>query len=214
MAGRALTLRVAGGTEVGLCVGLHAVLTQEVAIVNHVAFRQRHLPGQVHVTPTAVTRVPLALVRVTAETSGMLHTEVVGIDRYVDVATDAVAGACLAMLCVRKPKVAARHLGSVPISRASVAVSAGVRIVWLLMALYAVSSRRKMQRTRISGLGNPGVAFQAVDALDEMSPMLERVVLSLLLEAEHLGARAGRSSQHQEGRDCDPPSHRLPRQAC
>jgi hypothetical protein len=45
VAGRALALRVALRAQITLRIGLYPVLPQEVAVMNHVAFRQCHLAG-------------------------------------------------------------------------------------------------------------------------------------------------------------------------
>lgn len=88
----ALALGVAARAEVTLCVGLHSMLTKEVAIVNHVTLGDGHLPRQVDMAPAAVPGVPLPLVRMTAEASRVFDAHVVGVDRHVDVTSHAVAG--------------------------------------------------------------------------------------------------------------------------
>ena len=89
----ALALGVAGRAQITLRAGLQAVLAQEVTSVNDVAVRARHLAWQVHMTSTAIPRVPLAFVRVAAEAGGMLDADVVRVGGDVHVTSDAVSGA-------------------------------------------------------------------------------------------------------------------------
>ncbi|KPK66620.1 MAG: hypothetical protein AMS21_01470 [Gemmatimonas sp. SG8_38_2] len=134
----ALALRVARRAQVSLGIGLHPMLAKEIAIVNHVALGPRHFSGQVDVATTAIPRVPLALVRVTAEACGMLHARAIRVDGDVDVATHALGNTCLDVFGMGKAQMLSCHLGGVPVSRASVAVRARARVVGILMALDAI----------------------------------------------------------------------------
>ena len=94
----ALALRVTGGAQIALCVRLHAVLAEEVTVMNHVAFRPRHLSGQIDVASTTVARVPLAFVRVATEARRVLRADVVGVGGHVHMAAYAVPGAFFVVL--------------------------------------------------------------------------------------------------------------------
>ena len=211
---RALTLRVAGRAQIALSVRLHAMLAKEIATVDHVAFGKSHLAGEVDMAPATVARRPLVLVGMAAEAGRMLGLDVVGIDGDVHMAADAVSRAFLAMEFVREAKVAPGHLGGVPISGAPMAVGASVRIVRFRVALDTVLGGRPMERTGLAGRLHAVVAFEAIDALHHVGAVLERVVLLLLLEAEHLGAGACEAGQRDERHDCEPSFHRFPRQLC
>ena len=100
MACCALALRMAGGAKVRLSCGLHSVLTQEITIVNDMAFGKRDLGLKLHVAPIAVARVPLIFVGVTAETSRVLGSRIVVVDSDIDVASHTVAGTGLGVLPV------------------------------------------------------------------------------------------------------------------
>ena len=52
-------------------------------------------------------------------------------------------------------------------------------------------------------LSIPCVALQAVDALDDVRPVLEGVVLFFSVETEHLGAGSGRGGKQDQGCDGD-----------
>jgi len=207
-------LRVAGRAEVALCVGLHAMLTQEVPIVHYVALGRRHLSGQIHMAAAAVAGVPLALVRVATETSRMLDSNVVRAGRDVHVTSHAVTCTRFLVDRMRETQMLARHLGGLTISGAPVAVRASIGIVRFLVASHAVCSRRKMERTGLTGFWDSGVAPEAVDALDEVSTVFERVVFILLLETEHFGAAHRRAQEHAEYHDGRRVPHCFPCHLC
>ena len=100
VARRALALGVAAGAEIALRVGLHPMLSEEVAVVNYVTLGHGHLARQVDVTSTAVPGRPLSFVRMAAETGWVLDPNIVRVDRDVDVTSDAVAGFRLDVRCV------------------------------------------------------------------------------------------------------------------
>ncbi len=91
---------MAGGAQVRLSCGLHPVLTQEIAIVNDVAFGKRNLGLKLHVASIAVAGVPLIFVGVTAEARRVLGSCIVIVRGDVHVAADAVASAGLRVLPV------------------------------------------------------------------------------------------------------------------
>jgi hypothetical protein len=64
-----------------------------------------------------------------------------------------------------------------------------------LVAFHTIGGRREVHRPGRSSLLDACVAFEAVDPLHDVCTVLERSVLFLLLEAQHLGAgpcRAGK----------------------
>jgi hypothetical protein len=166
------------------------MLAQEIAVVNHMAFGRRRLSREIDVAPTAVSRVPLALVRVAAEARRMLDSNVVRVDRDVHMTSHAVSCARLFVDCVGKAQVLAGHLSGLAISGPPMAVGAGAGIMRILMALYAIGSRGEVQRARFSGFLDAGMALEAIDALDHVGTVLECSILFVLLEAEHLRARS------------------------
>jgi hypothetical protein len=143
----------------------------------------------------------------TAEAGWMLDPDIVRVDRHVHVATDAIAGAFLVVLCVRETKVAACHLSGVPISRTPVAVRARIRIVRLLVALDAVGGRGKMKRSGFPCFFDSRVALEAVDSFHEVGAVLESMVGFVLLEAQHLGAGSRVSGDGDQCRSDKDPLH-------
>ena len=93
MAGRAFTLRVTGRAQVRLGGGLQAVLTQEVTIVHHVAFRQGALGRELDMTAVTIAYVPLTSVLVTTEAGGHVGSKGRVLVAHIDVATHAIPGA-------------------------------------------------------------------------------------------------------------------------
>jgi len=142
MAGGALALRVAGRAKVGLSRRLHSMFTEEVAVVNDMAFGKGDLGLELYMATIAIARVPLALVCMTAEASWVLGPGVVVVGSDVDVAANAVAGAGFGVLRVRETHVFLGRCCSRPRPRTSVAVTALVGIVWVLVTFDAVGSRR------------------------------------------------------------------------
>ena len=197
----ALALRVAGRAQVALGAGLHAMFTQEVAIVNHVALRSRHLARQVHVTAAAVARVPLVFVGMAAEAGGMLDADVVRVGRDIQLSSHTVPSAFFVVRCMREAQMLARHLRCMAIPRAPVAVGARVGIMRIFVAFHALRGRREVHGPGLSGLLNARVAFQAIDAFDDVRSVLERPVLFVTFEAKHFRARPGGASEQDQG--CD-----------
>jgi hypothetical protein len=108
----------------------------------------------------------------------------------------------------------ARHLRRLTISGAPMTVRAGIGIVRFLVALDAVGGRWKVEWPGLTGFWDAGVALETVDPLDEVSAVLERPVLILLLETEHLGAAHRRGQEHTERRDGRRPPHCFPCHLC
>jgi len=190
------------------------MLTQEVPVVHHVALGRRHLSRQIHVAATAVPGVPLALVRVATETSRMLDPNVVRAGRDVDMTSHAVTGTRFLVDRMRETEMLARHLRRLTIAGAPVTIRASIGIVRFLVACNAVCSRRKVERTGLTRFRDAGVADEAVDSLDEVSTVLERMVLILLLETEHFGATHRRAQEHAEYHDGRRLPHCFPCHLC
>jgi hypothetical protein len=93
-------------------------------------------------------------------------------------------------------------------------VRAGIGIVRFLVALDAVGGRWKVEWTGLTGFWDPGVALETVDPLDEVSTVLKRVVLILLLETEHLGAAQSRAQDQPECDDGPRLAHCFPCHLC
>jgi hypothetical protein len=108
--------------------------------------------------------------------------------------------------------VAARHFGGVAIPSAPMAVPTGVGIVGFLVAFDALCGRREVDWAFLSGELNAAVTLEAVDALDDVSAVLERVIFLLLLEAQHLGARACKAGEEDQSCDGKRPRHFFPSQ--
>jgi hypothetical protein len=214
MAGGALSLRVTRRAEVRLSGSLQPVLSQEVAIVNDVAFGQPQLSWKVDVAAPAVPRRPLVLVRVAAEARWVFRTYVVGVHRDVHMATNAFSGAFPAVELVRKPHVAARHLGRASIPHPAVAVGAGVWVVGVFVAVDAVARGGEMKRPGVARSLDALVALQAVDPFDYVCAVLEGVVLSFLLETKHFCTAADEQRQRQQNRCGNATPHRSPRHVC
>jgi hypothetical protein len=84
--------------------------------------------------------------------------------------------------------------------------------VRFFVARDAILGRRKVDGTFLASELNTRVALQAIDALDHMGAVLERMVLPLLLETQHLGACACKAGEEDQYRDEERPNHFFPSQ--
>jgi hypothetical protein len=95
MTGRTLTLSVTSRAEVALRVGLHSVLAQKVAVVDHVALWRDSLGRELYMTAIAVAHVPLSGVIVTAEARRHVGAKGGVLVLHVHVAANAISRALL-----------------------------------------------------------------------------------------------------------------------
>jgi len=82
------------------------------------------------------------------------------------VTSHAVTGTRFLVDRMRETEMLPCHLGGLTISGAPVTVRASIGIVRFLVTCNAVCSRRKVERTGLTGFLDPGVTPEAVDALD------------------------------------------------
>jgi len=157
-------------------------------------------------TAVAVPHVPLTSVLVTTEAGGHIGPKGRVFVADIDVATHAIPRTSLGVSGMRKDQVLTRHFRRVSRARASVALRAGVWIVWVLVAVDALLRRRKVERPGFPSVLNPSVAFEAVDPVEHVGSMLEVSLLRVFLDSEHFGARARKAGQGNEHDDGDYPA--------
>ncbi len=195
----ALPIGVAARAEVARARRAHAVLAEEVSVVNEVIVRRRALVAQIDVTLVAVAHRPLVAVLVAPEARRHLRQDRLRTSLgHVGVAADAVSADGGHVPRVLEEKLRARELRGLPNVRFAVAADAGPIVVRLLMALQADAVARKMQRPGLSRESHAGVAFDAVDALQHVRAMFEGMGRRIAAQAEHAGAGCQRERQQND----------------
>ena len=173
-------------------VGLHSVLAQKVAVVDHVALWRDSLGRELYVTAIAVAHVPLSGMIVTAKAGRHVGAKGAVLVLHVHVAANAISRAPFEVAGMGEAQVLARHLGPVPCPRSPMALRARVGVVRVFVTLDAASRRREVERAGLARVLDARVTLETVDALEHVGSMLEGTLrlLALALQPEDLGAGA------------------------
>jgi hypothetical protein len=201
----ALPLGVAGRAEIACARRARAVLTNKVAVVNHVVVGERALGGEVDVASVAITHRPLVSMLVAAEARGHLRKYGVGA-RLCDLhmAVNAVALGGEHVLRVRETQLRARERDGLSDVRFAMATFTGSLIVRLLVAAAAGGIRRKVQRSWLAGQVDAHVTFDAVDPLENVRSVLKRPRSGLAANAKQARTRGERDGENHEERQPRP----------
>jgi len=206
---RALAVGVAARAEVPRARRTNAVLADEVTVVNEVVVRRHALVAEIDVATAAVTHRPLLAMLVTPE-AGRHRRQ----DRprttlgHLGVAADAVAADRDHVARMLEAKLRARELGRLPYVGLAVAVDARMIVVRFLVAAAADRVGGEVQRSSLPRRRHVRVALDAVDALERVRAVLERVRWRITAQAEHAGAGGKRDGQEHDERETGP--HRAP----
>ena len=185
-----------------------SVVAHEVAIVDQVVVGWRPFGGEIDVAAVAIAQRPLILVLVTAEAAGHLREDGArsGL-RDLDVAPHAVALRGQHVLGVLEAQVLAREPDAAADVALAVAAAARVLVVRAGVAPAALGVGRKVERRRIALARDARVTLDAVDPLQDVRAVLERMPLRRGLEAED--ARAGGQDDRQEHQQREARPHRI-----
>jgi hypothetical protein len=194
----AVAFAVTRSAEIARAGRAQTVLASPIAIVHEVTGRQGLLGRQIHVATIAVTGPPLVFVLVTPEADRHL-----GSQRFrpfqsdFDMAAHTVALRRGHVGPVFESQVPARELGTPAHVRFAVTVFASTLVVGLRVAFHTVRHARKVHGVRFSCGGDPFVAGEATDPLENMGTVFEGV-RRLSSNAENAGTRADaeRESEH------------------
>jgi hypothetical protein len=168
--------------------------------------RQRAVALEIDVASVAVSDVPLVLVLVAAETSGHLRAQLGRLRlRDSDVAPHAVPFDVRHMGSVLEAQMLTRKFCASAHEGLAVTGATSAFVVRLGVAAAASGVGRKVKRAGVAREGDARVARDAVDPLDHVRAMLERVRRRRLSEAEHTGAcgeheRRDEKKRTREGR--------------
>jgi hypothetical protein len=174
-------------------------------VVHQVVVRRASFGAEIDVTAIAVAQRPLVTVLVASEAGGHLREHALRASLgHRRVAAHAVAAYRPHVLRMLEAKVGARELCRLSHVRLAVAALARAWVVRLLVAATAGSVGRKVQRSRLAGRGHVDVALDAVDALEDVGAMLERVRWRLAAKAQHAGARRERERLEHDEAEADP----------
>jgi hypothetical protein len=209
MARRALPLGVAARAEVARAGRSYTMLADEVSVVNEVIVGRYSLVAQIDVAAVAVAHRPLVAVLVASEAGGHLRQD--GLRTrfgHVGMAPNAIAVDRTHVAWVIESKLRACELRHLAYVRFAVTQHARSIVVGLLVASPADGVGRKMDRSRVSSERDPYMAFDAVDALEHVGAVLERVRRQIMTNAEHAGARRERDRHNHPERETHP--HRVP----
>jgi hypothetical protein len=114
---------------------------------------------------------------------------------------------------MRQAKVAARELDRIAYVRLAVAHPAGARVVRLLMATNADGVARHVQRPRVARFLNPRVALDAIDPLEHVRAVLERMRRRLAPDAQNAGAARDEKGDGHQPEKPGATAHRISRGA-
>jgi hypothetical protein len=169
-----------------------------IAVVHEVARRQGLLGRQIHMAPIAVARPPLILVLVASEADRHL-----GPQRFrpfyadLHVAAHAITLRGGHVRAVLEAQVSPRQRGSAAHVHLTVAIFAPTLVVRLGVAAHAVGGIREVHGIDIARGGNPFVARQAINPLENVGAMLERVRW-LSSNAKNTGASTGEECNRKQ----------------
>ena len=154
--------------------GPHAVLTNEVRVVNEVVVGHRSFVRERNVTTVAIAQAPLVLVLVATEAACHLRQDRLrGLLGDLDVTSNAVAPSCRHVLAVLETQMVARELDALAHVRLAVTAAARALVVGFGVATAAVRVRRKVKGARAVGHGNPPMALDAVDPFERVRAVFE-----------------------------------------
>jgi hypothetical protein len=209
VARRALTFCMAAGAEVAGARRPNTVLTDEVTVMNEVIVRRRSLFGEVDVTAGAIAQRPLLAVLVAPEARRHLWQDGLRMHlRHLGVAAHAVAVYGAHVAWVLEAELGAGELGRLPHVRFAVAVHARPVVVRVFVTVPADGLAGEVERAGLSRVGDVRVALDAVDPLQHVRAVLERVRRGLRAQTEH--ARAGGKRDRQDDRPGGADLHRKP----
>lgn len=207
MTREAEALGVTGRAQVARARGTHAVLANEVTVVNDVAARCHELAGQVDVTAIAISGGPLVAMLVASEALRHGRPE----SRRVVLTDGGMARHALSVeprsvLGVREAKVLPGERRLLAKAAFPMAAAARARVVGLRMARRTLLARREVQWSRIAGRSNRFMALDAGNAMKHVRAVLERVLEVLRLDSEDAGARGEHGRQDENERQGQTPA--------
>ena len=187
----ALAIGVAARTEIARARGSNAVLADEVSVVNEVVVGRHPLVSKIDVATVAVAQGPLVAVLVAPEAArhrrqDRLRTSL----GHLGMAADAIAADRDHMGRVLEAKLRPGELRRLPYVRLAVAAGARPLVVGLLVAAPADRVGREMQRSRLPRGRDIRMALDAVDALENVRAVLERVGRGVLAQAASTRAKS------------------------
>jgi hypothetical protein len=192
----ALPLGMATCAQVPLTRRTRSVLADPVAVVHQVIVGRLSLRWEIDVAPVAVAQSPLIAMLVAPEAGRHLRKDGIGAGLGdFDVTPHAVAAGRRHVLRVIESQLGPRKLDAAAHVRFAVAPHARPFVVGLLVAPHTVRGRGKMERTVAAGGLDSHVAHDAVDPLEHVRAMLERVRRRFAANPEHAGA--GRSEDDE-----------------
>jgi hypothetical protein len=192
-------LGVASRAEIAGARRAHAVLTDPVAVVDEMAARQASFRLQIDVAAVTVSEVPLILVLVAAEAGRHLGAKLRRLLlRDPDVAPDAVALHVGHVGSVLEAQVLPRKLCTFAHEGLAVTAAARIFVVRLRVAAAADGFAGKVDGPRVARERDPFVARDAIDPLDHVRAVLERMRLRRPPKPQHPGARGEREGEEQE----------------
>jgi hypothetical protein len=176
--------------------------------MDHMIVGECALRSEIDVASVTVAEGPFVAMLVAAEACGHLRQYGVGSCLGdLDMAVNAVAIRGEHMARVRETELRARELDGLPDIRLAVAALAGSLVVRLLVAAAASGIRRKMRRRALGGYVDARVAFDAVDPLENVRAVLERVRGRLVANTED--TRAGGERDREQHDQREPRPHRI-----